>query len=135
MGSSLPGVACGGAPAARRQAAGAGPRHLRPRHRASDPQRRREAGLRDHAGKHRAGDRVAHVQVCANDRGAPGSGHLDWRAILAALDDVGYDGPLVIESFTADNATIATAASIWRPLAVSQDALATDGLAFLRSLT
>ena len=82
-----------------------------------------------------AGDRVAHVQVCANDRGAPGSGHLDWPAILAALDDVGYDGPLVIESFTADNATIATAASIWRPLAVSQDALATDGLAFLRSLT
>jgi D-psicose/D-tagatose/L-ribulose 3-epimerase len=50
------------------------------------------------------------------------------------LDDAGYAGPLVIESFTAHNATIATAASIWRPLAPTQDALAVDGLTFLRSL-
>jgi D-psicose/D-tagatose/L-ribulose 3-epimerase len=39
---------------------------------------------------------------------------------------------LGIESFTADNATIATAASIWRPLASSQDALAVGGLEFLQ---
>jgi D-psicose/D-tagatose/L-ribulose 3-epimerase len=82
----------------------------------------------------RAAGRIAHVQVCANDRGAPGADHLDWPALLAALDDSGYTGPLVIESFTADNATIATAASIWRPLARDQDAIAVDGLAFLRTL-
>lgn len=81
-----------------------------------------------------AGPRLVHVQVCANDRGAPGADHMDWPAILDALDEVGYDGPLVIESFTAHNATIATAASIWRPLARSQDAIATDGLAFLRDV-
>ena len=56
------------------------------------------------------------------------------RRWCAALDDVGYAGPLNIESFTADNASIATAASIWRPLAPSQDQLAENGLAFLRSL-
>ncbi|MGA6164244.1 sugar phosphate isomerase/epimerase family protein [Amycolatopsis magusensis] len=78
--------------------------------------------------------RVAHVQVCANDRGTPGTDHLDWPGILAALADAGYTGPLCIESFTAHNASIATAASIWRPLAESQDALAADGLAFLREL-
>jgi D-psicose/D-tagatose/L-ribulose 3-epimerase len=82
----------------------------------------------------RAGGRVAHVQVCANDRGAPGADHLDWQGFLTALGDVGYDGPLVIESFTAENATIATAASIWRPLARSQDAIATDGLDFLKKV-
>ncbi len=82
----------------------------------------------------RAGDRIAHVQVCDNDRGAPGAGHLDWPEILATLDRVGYEGPLMIESFTGDNATIATAASIWRPLAPSQDDLARDGLAYLREL-
>lgn len=81
----------------------------------------------------RAG-RLAHVQVCANDRGAPGADHMDWSALRGALDEVGYTGPLCIESFTADNASIATAASIWRPLARSQDAIATDGLAFLRML-
>jgi D-psicose/D-tagatose/L-ribulose 3-epimerase len=82
----------------------------------------------------RAGSRIAHVQVCANDRGAPGADHLDWPGFLKALDDAGYDGPLVIESFTARNATIATAASVWRPLAPTQDAIAVDGLAFLRTV-
>lgn len=80
----------------------------------------------------RAGERIVHVQVCGNQRGTPGDDHLDWPAIFAALDATGYDGPVCIESFTGDNATIATAASIWRPLAPSQDRLATDGLAFLK---
>ncbi|WP_436500027.1 sugar phosphate isomerase/epimerase family protein [Actinokineospora sp. HUAS TT18] len=78
--------------------------------------------------------RIAHVQVCANDRGAPGADHLDWPGFLAALADAEYTGPLCIESFTAENASIATAASIWRPLAASQDALALDGLDFLREV-
>ena len=81
-----------------------------------------------------AAGRLAHVQVCANDRGAPGADHMDWAGLRDALDAAGYDGPLCIESFTAENASIATAASIWRPLARSQDAIATDGLVFLRSL-
>lgn len=83
----------------------------------------------------RAGEHLVHVQVCGSDRGAPGGDQTDWAALIAALDDVGYSGPLVIESFTPDNAAIAVAASIWRPLAESPDALAADGLAFLRSLT
>ena len=81
-----------------------------------------------------AGRHLVHVQVCGSDRGAPGNDQTDWPALVAALDEVGYGGPLNIESFTADNASIATAASIWRPLAPTQDDLARDGLAFLRSL-
>jgi D-psicose/D-tagatose/L-ribulose 3-epimerase len=86
------------------------------------------------AAARRAAGRIVHVQVCANDRGAPGADHVDWPGFLAALDDAGYTGPLCIESFTAENDSIATAASIWRPLARTQDAIATDGLAFLRGL-
>jgi D-psicose/D-tagatose/L-ribulose 3-epimerase len=81
-----------------------------------------------------AGEHVVHVQVCGNDRGAPGGDQTDWQSFLHALDEVGYTGPLNIESFTADNAAIAVAASIWRPLAQSQDELAASGLAFLRSV-
>jgi D-psicose/D-tagatose/L-ribulose 3-epimerase len=81
-----------------------------------------------------AGPHLVHVQVCGSDRGSPGGDQTDWPALIAALDEVGYGGPLDIESFTADNASIATAASIWRPLAPTQDDLARDGLAFLRSL-
>ncbi|RVX39882.1 D-psicose/D-tagatose/L-ribulose 3-epimerase [Nonomuraea polychroma] len=81
-----------------------------------------------------AAGRIGHVQVCGTDRGTPGADRFDWTGFIRALQDAGYAGPLVIESFTAHNQTIATAASIWRPLAESQDALAVDGLAFLRTL-
>jgi D-psicose/D-tagatose/L-ribulose 3-epimerase len=80
------------------------------------------------------GPRLVHVHASANDRGAPGADHIDWTGFRDALADTGYDGPVVIESFTADNETIATAASVWRPLAETQDAIAVDGLAFLRGL-
>lgn len=78
------------------------------------------------------GDRLVHLQVCGNDRGAPGADHTDWGTIRNALVRNGYRGALGIESFTAFNETIATAASVWRPLAATQDDLARDGLAFLQ---
>jgi D-psicose/D-tagatose/L-ribulose 3-epimerase len=81
-----------------------------------------------------AGDRIAHVHACGCDRGTPGADHIAWPAIRDALAGVGYDGRIVIESFTGDNDVIAAAAAIWRPLAPSQDALAADGLRFLREL-
>jgi D-psicose/D-tagatose/L-ribulose 3-epimerase len=80
-----------------------------------------------------AGPRLAHVQVCGNDRGAPGNDHIDWPAVVRAIVDSRYEGPVCIESFTAENRTIATAASVWRSLERNQDAIATDGLAFLRA--
>lgn len=79
-----------------------------------------------------AGEHLAHVQVCGSDRGAVGDDHTDWTGILRALDDVGYDGVLGLESFTGENATIAVAASVWRPLASSQDELARRSLDYLR---
>ncbi|MFD7122539.1 sugar phosphate isomerase/epimerase family protein [Streptomyces sp. NPDC059922] len=79
-----------------------------------------------------AGSRIVHVQVCANDRGTPGADHLDWAGFLTTLDRHGYRGALCIESFTAHNNAIAVAASVWRPLAPTQDGIATDGIAFLR---
>jgi len=79
-----------------------------------------------------AGDRLLHLQVCGNDRGVPLRDHLDWNAIRASLVAIDYRGLLGFESFTADNASIATAASIWRPFAASQDELARDALEELR---
>lgn len=81
-----------------------------------------------------AGSHLAYVQVCGNDRGAVGDDHFDWSGFLDALDDAGYDGPLGLESFTGENATIAVAASVWRPLAASQDELAARSLAYLDAL-
>lgn len=81
-----------------------------------------------------AGAAIAHVQVCGSDRGAVGDDHTDWPAIIDALDDADYRGPLGLESFTGENATIAVAASVWRPLAPTQDDLAARSIAALRAL-
>jgi len=80
------------------------------------------------------GKRLKHLHSCENDRGAPGSGHVAWQEVAQALKDIDYDGPVVIESFTPKVKSIARAAAIWRPLADSPDALAGDGLKFLRQL-
>ncbi len=81
-----------------------------------------------------AAGHIAHVQACGTDRGTPGADRFEWDRFAKALADSAYGGPICIESFTAHNASIARAASIWRPLADTQDALAVDGLAFLRSV-
>jgi D-psicose/D-tagatose/L-ribulose 3-epimerase len=81
-----------------------------------------------------AGARLHHVHACENDRGAPGSGHVPWNDVALALREIGYAGPVVIESFTSNVKSIARAAAIWRSLAASQDDLARDGLAFLKQL-
>lgn len=78
-----------------------------------------------------AGDRLLHLQVCGNDRGAPGDDHLDWQGIRKSLEEINYSGLLGFESFTADNDTIATAASIWRSYAATQDSLAEKAFASL----
>jgi D-psicose/D-tagatose/L-ribulose 3-epimerase len=79
-----------------------------------------------------AGPRLKHVHTCENDRGAPGSGNVAWNDVVQAIKDIHYDGPLVIESFTSKVQSIARAAAIWRNLAPTQDALAQDGLRFLK---
>jgi D-psicose/D-tagatose/L-ribulose 3-epimerase len=78
------------------------------------------------------GPRLCQFHACENDRGAPGSGVVPWDDIADALKETGFDGPVVIESFTSKVQSIARAAAIWRPLADSQDDLAADGLAFLQ---
>jgi D-psicose/D-tagatose/L-ribulose 3-epimerase len=79
------------------------------------------------------GDRVFHFHSCANDRGTPGKDHLPWLEIADALRFIRYAGATVIEAFTPEVREIARAVSIWRPLAESQDALARDGLKFLKA--
>lgn len=81
-----------------------------------------------------AGSRLKHLHACENDRGAPGSGHVPWGDVADACRDIGYSGPVVIESFTNKVTSIARAAAIWRPLAETQDQLAIDGLRHLRAL-
>jgi D-psicose/D-tagatose/L-ribulose 3-epimerase len=80
------------------------------------------------------GELLSHMHCCENDRGAPGSGHVDWDGVFKALHELNYDGWIVIESFVPGIEAIAKAAAIWRELAPGgADAVAQDGLEFLKS--
>jgi D-psicose/D-tagatose/L-ribulose 3-epimerase len=48
------------------------------------------------------GQWLAHVHAGENQRGMPGSGHIDWREILGSLQESHYDGWIVIEAAAGD---------------------------------
>lgn len=81
-----------------------------------------------------ANKKIYHFHACENDRGVPGTGQVRWGEVASALKDVNYLGPVVIESFTNQVKEIARAVCIWREIAPSQDAIATQGLQFLQTL-
>ncbi len=77
---------------------------------------------------------LGHVHISENDRGTPGTGHIDWRAVLSVLKQIKYDGWLTIESFAQPEPDLAAAAAIWRDLARSGDELARSGIKFIKQL-
>lgn len=81
-----------------------------------------------------AGDDLIHVQVSENHRGVTGTGLTPWQDFRDALQDIGYSGAVVIESFTPDNRDLAGAVCIWKRFTATQDEFASRGLAFLRDL-
>jgi len=83
----------------------------------------------------RAGDRIAHVHISENDRGTPGTGSVRWDETFDSLGDIGYDGWLTVEAFGNFLPNLAAATKIWRPLFESEEQLARDALAFLKTRT
>jgi D-psicose/D-tagatose/L-ribulose 3-epimerase len=79
-----------------------------------------------------SGSDLLHVHTCENDRGIPGSGHVDWTSVFAALRKLQYDGWLTIEGFGFSLGALSSAASIWRDLAPTSGAIAFEGIKFLK---
>ncbi len=80
------------------------------------------------------GPHLFHVHTCENDRGAPGSGHINWVGVLGELERRRYEGWCVIESFGFNIKEIAAAACIWRDLAASPEEIAWEGARYFRRL-
>jgi D-psicose/D-tagatose/L-ribulose 3-epimerase len=90
---------------------------------------------KDVAGAFRTlGSQLFHVHASENDRGIPGTGHVPFPAIFAALSEIQYTGRVTIESFGYTHPALARATAIWRDLAPSPQAIAIEGLRYLRSL-
>jgi D-psicose/D-tagatose/L-ribulose 3-epimerase len=78
------------------------------------------------------GSLLWHLHCCENDRGTPGTGHVDWDGIFQALSEIDYNRWLVVESFVPEMEKMAASTAIWRKIAPSADAIASEGLKFLK---
>jgi len=83
------------------------------------------------AGYRTVGKYLKHVHTCENDRGIPGSGHVEWKAVFQALRDLNYDGWLTIESFGFALGDLSAAAAIWRDIERTPESIAFEGIKFL----
>lgn len=81
------------------------------------------------------GSMIRHVHLSENDRGTPGTGQVDFPAVLTALRQVGYEGDLVIEAFGRAVPELAAATCVWRDLAPSGHELALTAWNFCQSLS
>ncbi len=81
-----------------------------------------------------AGRHLKHIHTCENDRGTPGSGNVNWQEFFETVKAIHYDGWMVIESFSFSMGQLAAAASIWRDIEREPEAVAFDGLEFLRKM-
>lgn len=76
---------------------------------------------------------LKHVHTSENDRGTPGSGHVDWPGVFAALREADYRGWYTIESFGFALGDLSAAASIWRDIEPDPERIAFDGIEFLKA--
>ena len=82
---------------------------------------------------HACADVLCHVHISENDRSTPGTGNVRWAENFDTLSKIGYDGWYMIEAFGLALPELAAATKIWRRMYQSEEQLARDGLAFMKS--
>lgn len=80
------------------------------------------------------GGHVRYVHLSESDRGVPGSGNVDWRGVMSALRQSDFSGDLVVESFVNMPPQLASALSVWRPVARDAEEVLSVGVPFVKSL-
>lgn len=77
--------------------------------------------------------RLGHFHISENDRGTPGSGHVDFDETFATLKKVGYSGWLTIEGFTRNDPAFANSIGVWRNFSEPWD-MAENGYKLIRDM-
>jgi D-psicose/D-tagatose/L-ribulose 3-epimerase len=82
----------------------------------------------------KAGKYLNALHIGETNRKLPGMGRMPWTEIREALDDIAYDGPLVMEPFIVPGGQIGRDIALWRELVPSpdMDALAARSVEFVK---
>ena len=83
---------------------------------------------------HQLGPVLKHIHASENDRGVLGEGHIDFASILTALQNIGYDGYLMIEGFGYAAKMTNAPGTLWANMETSPEELASKSMFYLQSL-
>jgi D-psicose/D-tagatose/L-ribulose 3-epimerase len=78
------------------------------------------------------GRHLFQVHVSENDRGTPGRGHIDFKAVFRKLKAEGFDRWITIESFGRALPELAAATRVWRDLAPTPTQVYREGYRLIR---
>ena len=68
-----------------------------------------------------AGKYLGHFHTGECNRRVPGRGRTPWREIAEALNDIGYEGGVVMEPFVKMGGTVGSDIKVWRDLSAGAD--------------
>ena len=68
-----------------------------------------------------AGNLLGHVHVGEGNRKLPGMGHLPWKEMGKALNEIGFDGGVVMEPFMTMGGAVGKDIKVWRDLSEGAD--------------
>ena len=79
-------------------------------------------------------EHLIHVHISENDRGTPGTGHVQWRETFKTLRAINYDGWLTIEAFSRVLPELAAATRVWRDFFPAPDEVYERGIEFIKKM-
>lgn len=79
-----------------------------------------------------AKDKLAHVHMTESDRGMLGEGNINWDQLFVALNEIDFEGRLVLENFSNSIPHMAETVSLWRPSKYNAEDLAIGSLQFIQ---
>jgi D-psicose/D-tagatose/L-ribulose 3-epimerase len=76
------------------------------------------------------------LHACENDRGCPGGGIIPWADIWRGLDEIGFDGYIILEAYNSSlrGGEFAYSRGMFHRACDDGDDFVKRGMAFLRSL-
>ncbi|HET7839210.1 MAG TPA: sugar phosphate isomerase/epimerase family protein [Rectinemataceae bacterium] len=77
----------------------------------------------------KTGPHLKALHLGETNRRPPGQGRMPWKEIRAALDDIGFDGPLVMEPFLMPGGQVGRDIAVWHELSPGADDAALDAMA------
>jgi D-psicose/D-tagatose/L-ribulose 3-epimerase len=91
--------------------------------------------VRDYAqAVHTAAPYLWGIHACESDRGVPGGGLVPWAEMFQALNAIGFDGHVAMESYTSGPEQMAPRRGLYGDICPDGDAFVRQGLAFIRHI-